>query len=123
MLKQFTFNFNEDGSVVEHYESDGGNIDQLWKMPDSQLNGMAHVAVEILSKKNNGKFDYANSFAEKVYYYMQRIARYMTDPEYGSFEGFMHILKDTSDNDEEEVNTKLDALWDALKVIDDIVNF
>ena len=92
-------------------------------MPDSQLNGMAHVAVEILSKKNNGKFDYANSFAEKVYYYMQRIARYMTDPEYGSFEGFMHILKDTSDNDEEEVNTKLDALWDALKVIDDIVNF
>lgn len=123
MNKQFTFNFREDGSVVEHYESNEGNIDQLWKMPDSQLNGMAHVAVEILSKKNDGKFDHANSFAEKVYYYMQRVARYMTDPEYGSFEGFMNILVDNSDNDAEDVCNKLDALWNALKVVDNIVNF
>ena len=82
-------------------------------MPDEQLIGMAHAAITILSKKNDGKYDGARTPEEKAYYYMQRCVRYMTDPEFSTPEGFKDMIDPEC----------IDDLIKALKVIDDIVNY
>lgn len=113
-LKEFTFHFEDDDDVSEHYEKHSANSEALRDLTDTQLYSIIYAAAEVLAKRNC--FDSSKpGSVEHCYYYIQRVIRYMTDVENRTPLG----LKDGLDN----ADVSSEELLAALKVLDEVTNY
>lgn len=115
-LKEFTFHFEDDEEVSEHYEKHDANSEALRNLTDTQLYSIIHVAAEVLAKKHDGYFDSSKpDSVEHCFYYIQRVIRYMTDVENRTPLGLKDGLDDAGVDSKE--------LLAALQILDEVTNY